>query len=75
MSDNDEKDEYEAAMRNPYRDDPVWEDWHAQAYGVQGGADDSSSSESEDETGDCQPIILPTTCICQLCRLVTLLQM
>jgi hypothetical protein len=72
MSDDD-KSEYEAAVRNPYRDDPVWEDWHAQAYGVQGGVDDTSSSESEDESGDSQPVILPSTCLCQQCRLVILI--
>jgi hypothetical protein len=69
MSDDD-KYEYEEAMRNPYRDDPVWEDWHSQAYGVQGGLDDTSSSESEDETINMQPVTLPSTCVCQHCRLV-----
>lgn len=69
MSDDD-KDEYEEAMRNPYRDDPVWEDWHSQAYGVQGGLDDTSSSESEDETINMQPVTLPSSCVCQHCRLV-----
>jgi hypothetical protein len=69
MSEEDQ-DKYEVAKRNPYRDDPVWEDWHSQAYGVQGGADDSSSSDSEDETADTEAVTLPTSCICQHCRLV-----
>ena len=52
-----------------FRDDPVWEDWYEDAHGVQGGLEDSgSSSESEDEIA--QPVILPTTCICNHCRLV-----
>ena len=55
-----------------FRDDPVWEDWYQDAHGVQGGLEDSgSSSESEDETA--QPVILPTTCICNHCRLVPVL--
>ncbi len=55
-----------------FRDDPVWEDWYQDAHGVQGGLEDSgSSSESEDEIA--QPVILPTTCICNHCRLVPVL--
>jgi len=65
---DDETDEYTEAMKDPYRDDPMWEDWHANAYGVQGGAYDCSSSESEDEM-TLQPVTLPTTCVCQHCRL------
>jgi hypothetical protein len=65
MSDDDHE-----TMRNPYRDDPVWEDWHSQANGVQGGADDSSTSESEDENARSQTVNLPTTCVCQHCRYV-----
>ena len=66
MSDQD--DDYSSVMKNPYRDDPVWEDWHATACGVQGGAEDISSSESEEEGGE--PVVLPTTCVCSQCRLV-----
>jgi hypothetical protein len=65
---SDEDDDYSSVMKNPYRDDPVWEDWHATACGVQGGADDISSSESEEEGGE--PVVLPTTCVCSQCRLV-----
>lgn len=65
MSDEDSDND----MRDPYRDDLVWEDWHAQAHGVQGGVDDSSSSESEDANSDFVPVTLPTTCLCQHCRL------
>jgi hypothetical protein len=55
--------------KNYCSDDPVWEPWHETAYGVQGGADDSSSSSaSEDETE--QPITLPSTCVCDHCRSV-----
>jgi hypothetical protein len=44
---SDKEDDYSEVMKNPYRDDPVWEDWHETACGVQGGAEDSrSSSES-----------------------------
>jgi hypothetical protein len=69
MSEED-NDKYEEVTRNPYRDDPVWEDWNSRAYGVQGGADDSSSSESEDETADVLPVSLPSSCVCKQCRLV-----
>jgi hypothetical protein len=51
------------------RDDPQWENWHEQAYGVQGGLEDSgSSSDSEEE--EVQHVTLPTTCVCSHCRLV-----
>jgi hypothetical protein len=69
MSDDDNTD-YEEAMRNPYRDDPVWEAWHSQANGVQGGVEDSSTSESDEENGGLQSVDLPTTCVCQQCRSV-----
>jgi hypothetical protein len=52
-------------------DDPVWEEWHASAYGVQGGAEDtSSSSQSEEEGGGREPVTLPSTCVCSHCRSV-----
>ena len=68
---SDEDDDYSSVMKNPYRDDPVWEDWHATACGVQGGAEDISSSESEEEGGE--PVVLPTTCVCSQCRSVQIL--
>ncbi len=60
-------DEYEEARRNPYRDDPQWEPWHAEAVDVQGGAEDESSSGSESEID--ASLDLPEICICQHCRL------
>ncbi len=68
---SDEDDDYSSVMKNPYRDDPVWEDWHAIACGVQGGAEDISSSESEEEGGE--PVVLLTTCLCSQCRSVQVL--
>jgi hypothetical protein len=68
---SDEDDDYSSVMKNPYRDDPVWEDWHATACGVQGGAEDISSSESEEE--GVEPVVLPTTCVCSQCRSVQIL--
>jgi hypothetical protein len=62
-----EDDDYSSVMKNPYRDDP---DWYKTAYGVQGGAEDISSSESEEEG---QPVVLPTTCVCGQCRSVQIL--
>jgi len=40
-------------------DDPQWEEWHSTAFGVQGGLEDHSSSESEEE--GYQPVTLPST--------------
>jgi hypothetical protein len=68
---SDEDDDYSSVMKNPYRDDPGWEDWHATACGVQGGAEDISSSESEEEGGE--PVVLPTTCVCSQCRSIQIL--
>jgi hypothetical protein len=66
----DSDSDIEAAVNNPYRDDPIWEDWHAQAIDVQGGADDeSSSAEEEGPLGSCQ-ITLPEHCVCKNCRCV-----
>jgi hypothetical protein len=41
MADNSD----EESLRDPYRDDPKWEPWHADAVDVVGGPDDDSSSE------------------------------
>jgi hypothetical protein len=60
----------EAVVNNPYRDDPVWEDWHAQAADVQGGVDDESSSDEEDGPGENAYNSLPEHCVCQNCRYV-----
>jgi hypothetical protein len=49
---SDKEDDYSEVMKNPYRDDPVWEDWHETACGVQGGAEDSRSSSESEEEGD-----------------------
>lgn len=39
--------DFEDCLRDPYRDDPKWEPWHANAVDVVGGpADESSSEES-----------------------------
>ncbi len=66
----DSDSDIEAAVNNPDRDDPIWEDWHAQALDVQGGADDkSSSAEEEGPLGSCQ-ISLPEHCVCKNCRYV-----
>ncbi len=61
---SDKEDDYSEVMKNPYRDDPVWEDWQETACGVQGGAEDSRSSSESEEEGD-QPVALPTTCECR----------
>lgn len=58
----------EESLRDPYRDDPAWQDWHADAVDVQGGPDDSSSEEEDDESGAPNPIVFPETCVCLQCR-------
>jgi hypothetical protein len=49
--------EFKEILRNPYRDDPPWQEW----------ADEESSSEDDDVT-ESSNITLPETCVCQLCR-------
>jgi hypothetical protein len=62
--------DYESTMQNPYRDDPEWEPWHAEAVDVQGGPDEDSSSGSDDEDELRVDVKLPETCICQCCTFV-----
>jgi hypothetical protein len=49
--------EFKEILRNPYRDDPPWQEW----------ADEESSSDDDDVT-ESSNITLPETCVCQLCR-------
>jgi hypothetical protein len=63
-----ENSDCEEALRDPYRDDPTWQDWHAHAVDVQGGPDDSSSEDDDDESGGPNGTILPETCVCLQCR-------
>jgi hypothetical protein len=68
MSDDDEDPkEY---LKNPYCADPVWQPWHAHAPDVQGGAEDESTSEEEEdpEEGSVALRTLPDACICGNCR-------
>jgi hypothetical protein len=60
----------EEALRDPYRDDPVWQPWHSEAVDVQGGPDDSTSEDEDDRFGAPNSVMLPETCICMQCRLV-----
>jgi hypothetical protein len=51
------------------RDDPEWEPWHAEAVDVQGGPEESSSSdEDEGDYGGLTPVTLPENCVCEQCR-------
>ena len=63
-SDTDEEN-----VKDPYRDDPVWQTWHANACDVQGGADGESTSE-DDDGDDSVSLNLPGKCVCERCRLV-----
>ena len=65
--DDEDPKEY---LKNPYCADPVWQPWHADAPDVQGGADDESTSEEEEdpEEGSVALRTLPDACICGNCR-------
>jgi hypothetical protein len=65
MSDSD----HEQSVNNPYRDDPDWAPWHAEAVDVQGGPDDDTSSDEEESDLEVA-VSLPETCVCKHCRLV-----
>jgi hypothetical protein len=69
MSEDSDSD-LETVLNDPYRDDPVWEDWHAQAVDVQGGAEEETSSEDEVEAEGMSNISLPEHCVCHNCRYV-----
>ncbi len=70
MSDDDDIN-FEDILNDPYRDDPVWQPWHASATDVVGGADpDSSSDDEEDEDGDSENVAsFQELCVCEQCRL------
>ena len=59
-------DDSDGDPQDPYRDDPVLEPWHLSAVDVQGGPNDTSSSDEDDE--QTAPVILPQNCICQRCN-------
>jgi hypothetical protein len=66
MSDESDSD-VDGITTNPYRDDPEWEPWHAFAVDVQGGADDETTSDEEEEP-EGRVISLPDSCVCKNCR-------
>ncbi len=54
--------------------DPQWEEWHSTAFGVQGGLEDHSSSESEEEGYQDISLSHYQVLVCaRHCRLVLLL--
>ncbi len=62
-------DSDEGNQRDPYRDDPTWQSWHANACDVQGGKAGESSSDDDDTNSDI-PLVLPNKCVCKHCRLI-----
>jgi hypothetical protein len=67
----DSDTDFESNLNNPYRDDPEWEPWHAQAVDVHGGPDEDSSSDSDEGDALGGDFTLPETCVCQCCRFVS----
>jgi hypothetical protein len=77
---SDSETDFRNILKNPYCDDPQWQEWHANATDVQGGADDDTTTEEEEEEmeeegaegveGGVQLASLPGKCICGHCRLV-----
>jgi hypothetical protein len=65
MSDSDN----EEPTKDPYRDDPDWAPWHAEAVDVQGGPDDNTSSDEDEQCVEAS-VTFPENCICQCCRFV-----
>jgi len=59
--------EFKEILKNPYRDDPQWEESDAYAVDAQGGPDEESSSEEEDSEA-VGAVTLPADCVCQHCR-------